>query len=152
MDTAWCNHNPKDGNVGMETLARLGKIVEAMRVAVDGVLQVSGRVLEVKHGAVCPESTPSFPDEPLKSQQQQERISRNAGSIAATMVEVAEAAGAIGADDDGVDIVADETRGEAAMITKKVEVDIIGDQPAELRDVNTSIWTPIGKTGQCTLT
>ena len=42
MDTAWCNHNPKDGNVGMETLARLGKIVEAMRVAVDGVLQVSG--------------------------------------------------------------------------------------------------------------
>ena len=48
MDTAWCNHNPKDGNVGTETLVRLGKIVKATRVAVDGVLQVSGPALEAK--------------------------------------------------------------------------------------------------------
>ena len=43
MDAAWRNHNPLDGNVGTEILAGLEKIVEATRVAVDGVLQTSGR-------------------------------------------------------------------------------------------------------------
>ena len=42
MDAAWQNHNPLDGNVGTEILAGLDKIVEATRVAVDGVLQTSG--------------------------------------------------------------------------------------------------------------
>ena len=47
MDTAWRNHNPTDGNVGMATLEGLGTIVKATRVAVDDVLHISGKALEM---------------------------------------------------------------------------------------------------------
>ena len=47
MDAAWHNHNPADGNVGTETLIDLGKTVEATRVAVTHVLQISGTALEI---------------------------------------------------------------------------------------------------------
>ena len=46
METAWCNHDPKDGDVGGETLARLGTIVEATGVAVVDALRFSRRFLE----------------------------------------------------------------------------------------------------------
>ena len=57
MDTAWCNHNSSDRNVGMETMAKLGKIVEATRRAVVQVLLVSGYILEAEHGAESPTPT-----------------------------------------------------------------------------------------------
>ena len=60
----WRDHNLSDGNVGTETLAGLGKIVKARRVAVDDVLQISGRALEVTHGVKHPVLTTSFSDEP----------------------------------------------------------------------------------------
>ena len=47
MDAAWHNHNPADGNVDTETLIDLGKTVEATRVAVTHVLQISGTALEI---------------------------------------------------------------------------------------------------------
>ena len=46
MDTAWCNHDPKDGDVGGETLGRLGPIMEATGVAVVDALRFSRRFLE----------------------------------------------------------------------------------------------------------
>ena len=51
MDTAWCNHNQSDGNVDMETLTKLGKIMEATGMAIVDVLLISGYVLEAKHEA-----------------------------------------------------------------------------------------------------
>ena len=59
MDTAWCNHNSSDRNVGMETVAKLGKIVEATGRAAVQVLQVSGYILEAEHGAESPTPTTS---------------------------------------------------------------------------------------------
>ena len=59
MDTAWCNHNSSDRNVGMETMAKLGKIVEATGRAVVQVLLVSGYILEAEHGAESPTPTTS---------------------------------------------------------------------------------------------
>ena len=62
METAWCNHDPKDGDVGGETLARLGTIVEATGVAVVDTLRFSRRFLEEERAVECPESTPPVPD------------------------------------------------------------------------------------------
>ena len=73
MDTAWCNHDPKDKNVGVETLARLRKIVEATGVAVVDVLRLSGRILEEEREVACPESKLPFPDV-MRQGQQRERI------------------------------------------------------------------------------
>ena len=64
MDAALQNHNPLDGNVGTEILAGLEKIVEATRVAVDGVLRASRRALELKREAGIPASTTSYHNEP----------------------------------------------------------------------------------------
>ena len=51
MDAAWYNHNPADGNVGVETLAKRGRTVEATRMAVAHVLQISGDALEIEQEA-----------------------------------------------------------------------------------------------------
>ena len=51
MNAAWHNHNPADGNVGSETLAKLGRTVEATKVAVAHVLQILEDALEVKREA-----------------------------------------------------------------------------------------------------
>ena len=45
MSRAWRHHDPYEGDADMRTLARLGTIVEATRVAVSHVLKVSGDVL-----------------------------------------------------------------------------------------------------------
>ena len=42
MSSAGCNHNPGDGNVNTNVLARLDKIVESTRLEVDHVLRTSG--------------------------------------------------------------------------------------------------------------
>ena len=78
MDAAWRNHNPLDGNVGTEILAGLEKIVEATRVAVDGVLQTSGHALGVKREAGIPASTTSYHKDPPTTWRQQ-LISNDAG-------------------------------------------------------------------------
>ena len=62
MDTAWCNHDPRDGDVGGETLAKLGKIVEATGVAVVDVLRLSWRFFEEERAVACPGSTLPVPD------------------------------------------------------------------------------------------
>ena len=126
MDTAWRNHNQTDGNLDSETLAGLGRIVEATRVAVDDVLQISGRALEVKREAEFPASTTSPHEEPLTILQQG-RPSQDAGGGATHAVEVAEVAATTGANDDGKEAVTDEICGEAALITKRVTVDITDD-------------------------
>ena len=51
MDAAWYNHNPVDGNMGMETLTKLDRTVEATRVAVAHVLQISGDAVEIEREA-----------------------------------------------------------------------------------------------------
>jgi hypothetical protein len=125
MDTAWCSHDPKDGNVGVEALARLGKIVEATGVAVDGVLRISGRILEEERGVACPESTLPFPDVTWEGQQQ-ECIPRYADNVAAIPGGGVEAVVAARTGDGGMSIVVNEARGEAAMTTKKAGVDANG--------------------------
>ena len=42
MSSAWRDHNPGDGNVNTNVLARLDKIVESTRLEVDHVLRTSG--------------------------------------------------------------------------------------------------------------
>ena len=102
--------------------------MEATRVAVDDVLQVSRRALEVKRGVEHPESTTLSPDEPPTTQrQQQEHISRNVGNMATTMIGVVEVAAETRADDDEKDTVSNGIRGGAALIAKRVEVDIMKD-------------------------
>ena len=125
MDTAWCNHNPKDGNVGVEALARLGKIVEATGVAVDSVLRLSGRILEEERGVACPESTLPFPDV-TRGGQQRECIQRYADNVAAVPGGDVEAVVAVRTGDGEKSIVVNEAPGEAAMTTKKAGVDAIG--------------------------
>ena len=46
MDRAWQNHNPADGNMDTDVLAKLGAIVEATRVAVAHVLRISGDAIQ----------------------------------------------------------------------------------------------------------
>ena len=58
-DTAWRNHQPANGNVGMETLDGLGMIVEATGMAVADMLPISGRALGTKHEAGSSDSTMS---------------------------------------------------------------------------------------------
>ena len=48
MDAAWQNHNPADSNVDIDVLARLGATVEATRVAVTHVLQISGDAIAIR--------------------------------------------------------------------------------------------------------
>ena len=42
MSSAWRDHNPKDGNVNTDVLARVDKIVESTRLQVDHILRTSG--------------------------------------------------------------------------------------------------------------
>jgi hypothetical protein len=124
MDAAWRNHNPLDGNVGTEILAGLERIVEATRVAVDGVLQTSGRALGVKREAGIPASTTSYHNEPPTTWRQQ-RISNDAGGGATHVAEVVQVAAVTEDSGDGVEAVSDETCGEAAIVARRVHVDIM---------------------------
>ena len=45
MSRAWRNHIPSDGNADIQTLAKLGTIVESTKIAVTHVLKISGDVL-----------------------------------------------------------------------------------------------------------
>ena len=45
MSRAWRNHKPDDSDVSIQTLARLGTVVESMRIAVTHVLKVSDNAL-----------------------------------------------------------------------------------------------------------
>ena len=45
MSQAWRNHKPDDGNGDVNTLAKLGTIVESTRVAVARVLKISGHAI-----------------------------------------------------------------------------------------------------------
>ena len=45
MSRAWRHHDPNDGDADIQTLAKLGTIVESTRVAVSHVLKISGDVL-----------------------------------------------------------------------------------------------------------
>ena len=45
MSRAWRYHDPNDGDADIQTLAKLGTIVESTRVAVSHVLKISGDVL-----------------------------------------------------------------------------------------------------------
>ena len=51
MDAAWDSNKPADGNAGAETLANLGRTVEATKVAVAHVLQISGHALKADFSA-----------------------------------------------------------------------------------------------------
>ena len=42
MNRAWRNHRTSDGDMDIQTLAKLGTIVESIRIAVAHVLKVSG--------------------------------------------------------------------------------------------------------------
>ena len=42
MNWAWRNHRPSDDDADIQTLAKLGTIVESMRIAIAHVLKVSG--------------------------------------------------------------------------------------------------------------
>ena len=97
MEMTWHNHNPSDGNLDSETLAGLGKIVEATRVAVDDVLQISGRALEMTRGVKHPLLTTSFSDESPTTQQQ---VSQGLGGGATPMAEVMKIAVVTEADED----------------------------------------------------
>ena len=125
MDRAWCNHDPRDGDVGVETLARLGKIVEATGVAVVDALLLSGRFLEEEREVACPESTLPVPDV-TRGNHQQECITRYADNVDAIPGGDVDAVVAVQTSDGGVCIVVDEARGEAAMMTKRAGVDAIG--------------------------
>ena len=57
MDSAGYKHDPADGNVGTETLIQLGRTVEATKVAVAHVLQISGEALEVEWEVDFPNPT-----------------------------------------------------------------------------------------------
>ena len=48
MNAAWRNHKPADGNANINTLARLGTIVEATKVAIAHVLQISGDAISIQ--------------------------------------------------------------------------------------------------------
>ena len=72
MEMAWYNHDPKDGNVGVVTLARLGEIVEATGKAVHEMLRVSGNILETRRGVAYPESVSPIPIATFGGQQQQD--------------------------------------------------------------------------------
>jgi hypothetical protein len=48
MVAALQNHNPADGNMDIDVLARLGATVEATRVAIARVLRISGDAIQVK--------------------------------------------------------------------------------------------------------
>ena len=45
MNRAWRNHKPSDGDADIQTLAKLGTIVESTRIAVTHVLKILGDVL-----------------------------------------------------------------------------------------------------------
>jgi hypothetical protein len=106
MDAAWQNHNPLDGNVGMEILAGLEKIVEATRVAVDGVLQTSK-------------------DPPTTWRQQQ--ISNDAGGGATHTAEIVPIAAVTEDNGDKTETVLDVHCGGAAIVARRVHIDIIDD-------------------------
>ena len=58
MELAWCNHNPVEGNVGLEALAELGKIVEGPLMAyyeLQGVSSKQGK------GRSAPSQSHHFP-------------------------------------------------------------------------------------------
>ena len=61
MEAEWIDHDLKVGNMGMEALAELGKIVEATGVAVGKALRISGQILGARQRALPPASMP-FPD------------------------------------------------------------------------------------------
>ena len=48
MSLAWRDHNPGDGNVDTNVLARLNTIVESTRIDVDHVLRTSGNKISHK--------------------------------------------------------------------------------------------------------
>jgi hypothetical protein len=98
--------------------------VEATRVAVDNVLQVSRRALETKRGGNNPNRQHYLP---MNLRQQQGCISRNIGNMAATMIGVVEVAAETGACDDEKYTISDGICGGAAMVAKRVEVDIMDD-------------------------
>jgi hypothetical protein len=71
MYVARCNHSPSDRNTDMETLAKLGKIVEATGMDIVDVLLVSGCTLEAKLGVDFPTPTMSKHVEPPATIQRQ---------------------------------------------------------------------------------
>jgi hypothetical protein len=95
-------------------------------VAVDGVLQTLGRALEVKREAGIPASTMSYHNEPPSTWRQQ-RISNDAGGRATHTVEVVQVAAVTEDSGDGLGAVSDETCGEAAIVAKRVHIDIMND-------------------------
>ena len=60
MSRAWRNHKPDDSDVSIQTLARLGTVVESMRIAVTHVLKVSDNTLS--EGLSWRSNTPSDPN------------------------------------------------------------------------------------------
>jgi hypothetical protein len=119
MDRAWCNHDPRDGDVGVETLARLGKIVEATGVAVVDALWFSGRFLEEERAVACPGSTLPVPDV-LKGNHQRECIPRYADNVFANPGGDVDAVVAVQTND-----IVDEACGEATMMTKRAGGDAV---------------------------
>ena len=60
MSRAWRNHKPDDSDVSIQTLARLGTVVESMRIAVTHVLKVSDNALS--EGLSWRSNAPSDPN------------------------------------------------------------------------------------------
>ena len=80
------------------------------------------------HGVEQPASTTSSPDEPPTAQQRQPGyILRDVGNVATTMIGVVGIATETGASDDEEDTMSVGICGGAAMIAKRVEVDIMDD-------------------------
>jgi hypothetical protein len=99
----------------------LEKIVEATRVAFDGVLQTSGQALGVKRETGLPVSTMSYHKDPPTTWRQQQ-ISNDAGGGATRTAEIVPIA-AVTEDNGDMDV----RRGGAAIVARRVHIDIIDD-------------------------
>ena len=129
MDMAWRNHQPADGNVGTETLDGLGKIVEATGMAVADMLQISGRSLETKHETGFPDLTMSqhenSPTVVIRRQRLDVTNGETSHTAATTTFTVF--AKADGSKKEATSDNAGETCGGAAMVPKRIVVDIDRD-------------------------
>ena len=95
----------------METLEKLGRIMEATRVAMVDVLQILGRALEVKREVESSVSTTSPHEEPPATVQQQQH-SDDAGGKAMHTVGVAAAAASTGANEGRREAMSDDVHEE----------------------------------------
>jgi hypothetical protein len=118
METAWNDHDPEDGNVGMTTLARLGIVVEATGVAVHEMLRISGIILE-RQRATYPEPTSPIPEATCGTCQQRGDIPQGAGNVGTVPAEATVGAVIETDDGNGETVAETETRGEAATMLEK---------------------------------